>query len=144
MRVKFPVHHHVARHHTPTAPFSSLVILTGKGDGDIAFAMTVAGESRVWPQMLAPGWQGLKAIHMTTIDRRSRPSSCVAFASPGKSPQNIHNGPTKLMKDIGYGKGYAYDHDADDGFSGDNYWPQEMEPQAFYRPVNRGFEAKVA
>jgi len=59
-------------------------------------------------------------------------------------PQNILNAPTKLMKDIGYGKGYAYDHDADDGFSGANYWPVEMEPQAFYRPVNRGFEAKVA
>jgi putative ATPase len=59
-------------------------------------------------------------------------------------PQNILNAPTRLMKDIGYGKGYAYDHDADDGFSGANYWPAEMEPQTFYRPVNRGFEAKVA
>lgn len=59
-------------------------------------------------------------------------------------PQNILNAPTQLMKDIGYGKDYAYDHDADDGFSGANYWPDEMEPQAFYRPVNRGFEAKVA
>ncbi|MGH6729254.1 MAG: replication-associated recombination protein A, partial [Sphingomicrobium sp.] len=59
-------------------------------------------------------------------------------------PQNILNAPTRLMKDIGYGKGYAYDHDADDGFSGANYWPEEMEPQTFYRPVNRGFEAKVA
>jgi len=58
-------------------------------------------------------------------------------------PQNILNAPTKLMKDIGYGKGYAYDHDAEDGFSGDNYWPAEMEPQTFYRPVDRGFEAKV-
>ena len=59
-------------------------------------------------------------------------------------PQSILNAPTRLMKDIGYGKGYTYDHDADDGFSGANYWPDEMEPQAFYRPVNRGFEAKVA
>jgi putative ATPase len=59
-------------------------------------------------------------------------------------PANILNAPTRLMKDIGYGKDYAYDHDADDGFSGANYWPDEMEPQAFYRPVNRGFEAKVA
>jgi putative ATPase len=59
-------------------------------------------------------------------------------------PLNIVNAPTRLMKDIGYGKGYEYDHDAEDGFSGANYWPDEMEPQAFYRPVNRGFEAKVA
>ena len=59
-------------------------------------------------------------------------------------PSNILNAPTRLMKDIGYGRGYAYDHDADDGFSGADYWPEEMEPQAFYRPVNRGFEVKVA
>jgi putative ATPase len=59
-------------------------------------------------------------------------------------PQNILNAPTRLMKDIGYGKGYAYDHDAEDGFSGADYWPEGMEPQAFYQPVNRGFEAKVA
>jgi len=59
-------------------------------------------------------------------------------------PQNILNAPTRLMKDIGYGKGYAYDHDAEDGFSGANYWPSEMRPQTFYQPVNRGFEAKVA
>ncbi|RIX29222.1 replication-associated recombination protein A [Sphingomonas edaphi] len=59
-------------------------------------------------------------------------------------PQNILNAPTRLMKDIGYGKGYAYDHDADDGFSGANYWPDEMDPLTFYHPVNRGFEAKVA
>ena len=40
------------------------------------------------------------------------------------------------MKDIGYGKGYAYDHDADEGFSGADYWPEEMEPQTFTsRPI---------
>jgi putative ATPase len=48
------------------------------------------------------------------------------------------------MKDIGYGQGYAYDHDAEDGFSGANYWPEEMEPQTFYQPVERGFEREVA
>ena len=47
-------------------------------------------------------------------------------------PMNILNAPTKLMKDIGYGKGYAYDHDAEEGFSGANYWPEEMAPQTFY------------
>ena len=58
-------------------------------------------------------------------------------------PANILNAPTKLMKEIGYGKGYAYDHDADEGFSGANYWPEEMAEQAFYRPVARGFERQV-
>jgi len=58
-------------------------------------------------------------------------------------PQNILNAPTRLLKDIGYGKGYTYDHDADEGFSGDNYLPEEMEPQTYYEPVERGFERQV-
>ncbi|WP_188644768.1 replication-associated recombination protein A [Tsuneonella deserti] len=58
-------------------------------------------------------------------------------------PANILNAPTKLMKDIGYGKGYAYDHDADEGFSGANYWPDEMERQTYYDPPDRGFEREV-
>ncbi|MCB2087223.1 MAG: replication-associated recombination protein A [Sphingomonadaceae bacterium] len=58
-------------------------------------------------------------------------------------PQNILNAPTKLMKDIGYGSGYSYDHDAEGGFSGDNYWPEDMPPQEFYSPVERGFEREV-
>jgi putative ATPase len=59
-------------------------------------------------------------------------------------PKNILNAPTKLMKQVGYGKGYRYDHDAPEGFSGDNYWPEEMEPQTFYEPTDRGFERKIA
>ncbi|AJA09785.1 Replication-associated recombination protein A [Sphingopyxis fribergensis] len=58
-------------------------------------------------------------------------------------PANILNAPTKLMKDLGYGEGYSYDHDAPDGFSGDNYWPDEMAPVDFYRPVDRGFEKRI-
>jgi putative ATPase len=59
-------------------------------------------------------------------------------------PANILNAPTRLMKDIGYGKGYQYDHDAEGGFSGDNYWPDEIEPQTFYAPTDRGFEKRLA
>jgi len=58
-------------------------------------------------------------------------------------PANILNAPTKLMKDIGYGAGYAYDHEAEDGFSGADYWPEGMAPQTYYRPVERGFEREV-
>src|SRR6476659_1345243 len=58
-------------------------------------------------------------------------------------PMHILNAPTKLMKNVGYGKDYAYDHDADEGFSGQDYWPEEMEPQSFYEPTDRGFEARV-
>ena len=58
-------------------------------------------------------------------------------------PANILNAPTKLMKEIGYGQGYAYDHDRDGAFSGDNYWPDEMTAQEFYHPSPRGFESKI-
>ena len=59
-------------------------------------------------------------------------------------PDNILNAPTKLMRDIGYGKGYAYDHDAADAFSGANYWPAELPPQNFYVPTTRGHEQRIA
>jgi len=58
-------------------------------------------------------------------------------------PQNILNAPTKLMKEIGYGAGYTYDHNAEEGFSGDDYWPEEMDAQTYYEPVDRGFEREV-
>ena len=59
-------------------------------------------------------------------------------------PKTILNAPTRLMKDIGYGKGYQYDHNAPEGFSGDDYWPEEMEAQAFYAPTDRGFEKRIS
>src|SRR4051812_43496130 len=58
-------------------------------------------------------------------------------------PMHILNAPTRLMKNVGYGKGYAYDHDADEAFSGQDYWPEGMDAQTFYDPTDRGFEAKV-
>ncbi len=59
-------------------------------------------------------------------------------------PRHILNAPTRLMKDEGYGAGYAYDHDAEDGFSGQNYFPEGMERPTFYAPVERGFERELA
>ena len=58
-------------------------------------------------------------------------------------PMHILNAPTRLMKSVGYGKGYAYDHDLDEGFSGQDYWPEGMSAQAFYAPSERGFEARI-
>lgn len=58
-------------------------------------------------------------------------------------PMHILNAPTKMMKDLGYSAGYAYDHEAPDGFSGQNYFPDGMQRQAFYRPVERGFEREI-
>lgn len=58
-------------------------------------------------------------------------------------PKHILNAPTKLMKDIGYGSGYDYDHDTPEGFSGQNYFPDGMKREEFYRPVERGFEREI-
>ena len=58
-------------------------------------------------------------------------------------PAHILNAPTRLMKEIGYGKGYAYDHDAEDGFSGADYWPEAMAAEQFYKPSPRGHEARI-
>lgn len=59
-------------------------------------------------------------------------------------PKHILNAPTAMMKDLGYGAGYAYDHDAEDGFSGQNYFPEDMTRERFYQPVERGFERDIA
>jgi putative ATPase len=59
-------------------------------------------------------------------------------------PAHILNAPTKLMKELGYGQGYAYDHDAPDGFSGQDYWPDDMAAQTLYTPSPRGTEARIA
>lgn len=58
-------------------------------------------------------------------------------------PKTILNAPTKLMKNEGYGADYAYDHDAPDAFSGQNYWPEALGRQQFYAPVERGFEREI-
>lgn len=58
-------------------------------------------------------------------------------------PKHILNGATSLMKDQGYGAGYAYDHDAEDGFSGQNYFPDTMNRPDFYVPVERGHEREL-
>ncbi|EAR50031.1 ATPase, AAA family protein [Oceanicola granulosus HTCC2516] len=58
-------------------------------------------------------------------------------------PKVIRNAPTRLMKEQGYGKGYAYDHDAEDAFSGQNYFPDDMPRASYYAPVDRGFEREL-
>jgi len=58
-------------------------------------------------------------------------------------PAHILNAPTRMMKEMGFGKGYAYDHDEADGFSGSDYWPEGMDAQTFYTPSPRGTEARI-
>lgn len=58
-------------------------------------------------------------------------------------PKHILNAPTKMMKELGYGAGYAYDHDAQNSFSGQNYFPEDMNRQRFYQPKDIGFERDI-
>ncbi|MGI4732870.1 MAG: replication-associated recombination protein A [Janthinobacterium lividum] len=70
--------------------------------------------------------------------------ACARETGSLQPPDAILNAPTKMMRDLGYGRGYAYDHDAPDAFSGANYWPEALGPQRFYTPTDRGFEARLA
>ena len=99
--------------------------------------------------------EGELAIVQACLYLATAPKSNAAYAAQQEAwksaketgslspPAHILNSPTKLMKDIGYGKGYAYDHDTADGFSGADYWPEGMTPQTYYRPAPRGFERQV-
>ena len=70
----------------------------------------------------------------------SRAAAKTGSLSP---PAHILNAPTGLMKDLGYGAGYSYDHDDPDGFSGQNCFPDGMDRQRFYQPVERGYEREI-
>lgn len=70
--------------------------------------------------------------------------SAAAESGTRPVPLRLRNAPTKLMKDIGYGSGYRYAHDEEGGFAaGETYFPDDMKAQNFYRPVDRGMEAKI-
>lgn len=99
--------------------------------------------------------EGELAIAQCVIYLATAPKSNAvysAFKSSAKSakeagslspPKHILNAPTGLMKDIGYGDGYQYDHATEKGFSGQNYFPENMPREEFYQPVDRGFERDI-
>ena len=100
--------------------------------------------------------EGELAIAQAVLYLATAPKSNAAYRALGQAidlargtgslapPKHILNAPTRLMKDLGYGDGYAYDHDAPDGFSGQDYFPEGMERPELYRPVERGFEREIA
>lgn len=99
--------------------------------------------------------EGELALAQAALYLATAPKSNAAYKAHGAAsraaketgslnpPMHILNAPTRLMKDLGYGSGYAYDHEAEDGFSGQNYFPDDMERQRFYRPAERGFEREI-
>ena len=121
-----------------TAPQAAVQALTawetyerlGSPEGDLALAQAV--------------------IYLATAPKSN--AACRAFSASRKlakragslmPPKHILNAPTSLMSELGYGEGYAYDHDAPDAFSGQNYFPDGMARKNLYQPVERGNERDI-
>ncbi|MGQ0612025.1 MAG: replication-associated recombination protein A [Paracoccaceae bacterium] len=102
----------------------------GSPEGELALAQAVVYLA------LAPKSNAVETAYM---------AARAAARETGSAPPPLHirNAPTRLMKEIGYGAGYAYDHDAEDGFSGQNYFPDGMKRPVYYAPPERGFEREL-
>jgi putative ATPase len=99
--------------------------------------------------------EGELAVAQLAIYLATAPKSNAAYAAFGEArrmadetgslmpPMHILNAPTRLMRNLGYGKGYVYDHGTDEGFSGQNYFPDGVPRREFYRPGERGFEREI-
>ena len=99
--------------------------------------------------------EGEIALAQLTVHLATAPKSNAVYRAYGAAmkaaretgslapPLHIRNAPTRLMKDLGYGKGYAYDPDQPEGFSGQSYFPDEMARQVFYAPKGDGAEARI-
>ena len=100
--------------------------------------------------------EGELALVQCVIFLGSAPKSNAAYKAQGAAlrlaretgslmpPKHILNAPTRLMRDLGYGEGYAYDHDAPEGFSGQDYFPDGIARRRLYHPGDRGFEKEIA
>src|SRR5690606_15451419 len=109
--------------------------------------------SQAYEQLGSP--EGELALAQRTIHLASAPKSNDAYQAFGaatrdaeasrsrRPPAHILNAPTRLMKQMGYGRGYAYDHDAPERFSGQSYFPDGMAREAYYQPTGEGEEAKI-
>lgn len=103
----------------------------GSPEGDLAIAQAVIYLAT------APKSNAAYMAHKSSMKRAKETGSLTP-------PMHILNAPTKMMKDLGYGKDYQYDHDAKDGFSGQDFFPDDMKREQYYNPVNRGFEREIA
>jgi putative ATPase len=99
--------------------------------------------------------EGELALGQAVIYLGTAPKSNAAYRALGAAmgaaretgslmpPKHILNAPTRLMRDLGYAKDYAYDHDTPEGFSGQDYFPETLDRRTFYEPVDRGFEREI-
>lgn len=102
----------------------------GSPEGDLAVAgLVVYLATAPKSNSIESAWNEVRRVAQTT-----------ATLMP---PKHILNAPTKLMADLGYNRGYQYDHDTKEGFSGQNYFPDDMPRHTFYKPVERGYEREI-
>ncbi len=99
--------------------------------------------------------EGELALAEAVIYVATAPKSNAAYAAFGKAmrtakeagslspPKHILNAPTRLMQDEGYSHGYEYDHETEEAFSGQDYFPESLGRQKFYEPAERGFEREI-
>jgi len=99
--------------------------------------------------------EGNTALAQAAIYLATAPKSNAVYAAYGTAardatedvaepvPTHLRNAPTKLMRSQGYGEGYDYDHDAPEAFSGQDYFPEQLDRQKFYDPPERGFEREI-
>jgi putative ATPase len=123
------------------------------GLADPAALPLAVAASQAYEQLGTP--EGELALAQCAIHLASAPKSNAAYLAFGEAaqsarehgslmpPAHILNAPTRLMKQLGYGRGYAYDHDSQDRFSGQNYFPDGMERETYYRPTEEGEEAGI-
>lgn len=117
-------------------------------------ALTVAVNGwEVYERLGSP--EGELALAQVVVHLATAPKSNAVYRAYGAAraaaretgslmpPKHILNAPTRMMKELGYGKGYAYDHDADEAFSGQNYFADGMERRSLYQPTPRGNEAEI-
>ncbi|MEL6474444.1 MAG: replication-associated recombination protein A [Pseudomonadota bacterium] len=124
------------------------------GLADPTALMVTSEAARAYERLGSP--EGELALAQAVIHVATAPKSNAAYVAYKAArraaketgslapPKHILNAPTRLMKDEGYGAGYAYDHDAPDGFSGQNYFPDEMPRERFYDPTGEGREGPIA
>ncbi len=124
------------------------------GLADPEAALHARGAWAAYERLGSP--EGELALAQAVIYLATAPKSNASYVALGKAmgaaketgsltpPKHSLNAPTGLMRDLGYGQGYRYDHDTEEAFSGQDYFPDDMDRRRFYRPADRGFEREIA
>ena len=130
---------HGGRRHRPRRPASAASKRSPRRTPTISWARPKANSPSPKPCFTSPARRNRTRPTQPSVRPRKRPDARVR----SRPPMHILNAPTRLMKDLGYGKNYVYDPDTPEGFSGQNYFPDEMPREAYYQPTEYGMEKEI-